>query len=96
MGAAVVRREHLDVLGVAPTIRPEELDLEIRKLHSTVGVREIVILSPSTHLIAVAPGPAVAVRPAAVGFLEEHLILAPKVLFEDYAINVRALFDQAL
>jgi hypothetical protein len=96
VAAAVVRREHLDVLGVAPAVRPEEVDLEIGKLHASVGVRETVILSPSAHLIAVAPGPAVAVCPATVGFLEEHLILAPKVLFEDYALNVRALFDQAL
>jgi hypothetical protein len=96
MGAAVVRREHLDVLGVAPAVRPEELDLQIGELNSPVGMREIVILSPSTHLITVAPGSAIAIRPAPVGFLEEQLIFAPKVLFEDHALDVRALFDQAL
>lgn len=96
MGAAVVRREHLDVLGVAPAVRPEELDLQIGELNSPVGMREIVILSPSTHLITVAPGSAITIRPAPVGFLEEQLIFAPKVLFENYALDVRALFDQAL
>jgi hypothetical protein len=96
MGAAVVRREDLDVLDVAPAVRPEELDLEIRKLDSSIGVREIVILSPSAHVVAVAPGPAVAVGPASVRLLEEHLILPPKVLLEDHALDVSALFDQAL
>jgi hypothetical protein len=96
MGAAVVRREDLDVLDVAPAVRPEELDLEIRKLDSSIGVREIVILSPSAHVVAVAPGSAVAVGPASVRLLEEHLILPPKVLLEDHALDVSALFDQAL
>jgi hypothetical protein len=96
MGAAVVRREDLDVLGVAPAVRPEELDLQIGKLHSSVGVWEVVILGPSAHLVAVAPRPTVAFRPAAVGFLKEQLIIAPKVLFEDHTLDMRALFDQAL
>ena len=96
MGAAVVRREDLDVLDVAPAVRPEELDLEVGKLDTSVGVREVVILGPSANVIAISSRPAVAVRPAAVRLLEERLIFAPKVLLEDHALDVRALFDQAL
>ena len=56
----------------------------------------MVILCPSAHLLAVLRGPPIAVGAAAVGFLEEHLILAPKVLLEDYALDVRRLFNQPL
>ena len=93
MRASVVERCDLDVLDVPPAVRPEELDLEIGKLDASVGVREIVVLGPSAHVVSVAPGPAVAVGPAAVGFLKEDLILAPKVLLEDHALDMRALFD---
>jgi hypothetical protein len=96
VGTPIVRREHLDVLGVAAAVRPEELDLKVGKLDTSVGVRQIVVLGPSAHVIPIAAGPAVAVRPAAVGLLEEHLIFTAKVLLEAHALDMRALFDQAL
>jgi hypothetical protein len=93
MSAAVVRRDDLDVLGIAPAVWPEKVDLEIGKLNSPVGMWEIVILRPPAHVVAVPPRPSVAVSSASVRLLEEHLVLTPKVLLEDYAFDVRALFD---
>jgi hypothetical protein len=91
-----VRRKHLDVLDVAAAVRPERLDLQVGKLDPSVGEREMVVLGPSVHLIAVSRGPPVAVGTATVRFLEEHLILAPKVLLENHALDVRTLLNDAL
>ena len=89
MVPTILSYDHLDVLDVAPAVRPKGLDLEVGKLNASVGERKMVLLGPSAHLFAVLRGPSIAVRPAAVGFLEEHLIFAPKVLLEDYALDVR-------
>jgi hypothetical protein len=93
MGATVVRREDLDVFGVAAAVRPEEFDLKIGKLDSSIGVWEIVILRPPAHVVAIAPWPAIAVGSASIRLLEEHLVLTSKVLLEDHALDMRALFD---
>ena len=96
VGAAVVRREHLDVLDLAPAVRPEVLDLEVRKLDASVGVGELVILRPSANLVAVASGPAVAVGPAAVRLLEEQLVLALRSCSSITRSMCAPLLDQPL
>jgi hypothetical protein len=65
-------------------------------LDSPVGKWQIVILRPPAHVVAVAPGPAIAVGSSSVGLLEEHLVLTPKVLLEHHALDMRALLHQPL
>jgi hypothetical protein len=91
MSAAVMRRDDLDVLGITPAVGPEKFHLEIGKLDSAVGLWQIVILRPPAHVVAVAPRPAIAVGSSSVGLLQKHLVLAPEVLLEDHALDMRAL-----
>jgi hypothetical protein len=73
------------------------LDAVVGKVHLVVEVRQIVLARPVTDLILVAPRSAVAIRPGAVVVLQELLVLALQVLFEDDApdLEVRVLVSKS-
>ena len=83
-----MRRDHLDVLNGRAPVATVVLDTGIRELNVPVLIRQLVLLSPASHSI----GPLLrrltrlAARP--VLCLEEPLILALQILFEDYAARV--------
>ena len=89
VSAAVVRREQLDVL-VAFAPIDLVLDAVVGKVHLAVEVRQVVFARPVADLLLVAVRSAVAVGAVAVVLLQELLVLALQVLFEDDASDVEA------
>jgi hypothetical protein len=96
VGAAIVRREQFDVLVKLPAIHLV-LDSVVGKVNLVIEVRQIVLARPFTDVVLVAARPAVAVRSVAVVVLQELLVLALQVLFEDDAadLKVRVLVSKA-
>ena len=84
VSAAVVRCEELDVLVKFPAV---DLVLEsvVGKMHLVVEVRQIVVARPVADFVLVTAGSAVTVGAVAVVVLQELLVLALEVLFEDDA-----------
>lgn len=87
VSAAIVLGEQLDVLVVLASVHLV-LDAVVREVDLAIEVREIVFARPVANLALVAVRTAVAIRPAAVVFLEELLILALQVMVEDDAPNL--------
>jgi hypothetical protein len=88
-------RQDLNVLDLAPAVGREIFDLKVRELDATIDIREVVLLCPGAHCVGVSSGPAVAVTTTPVRLLEEDLIIALEIVFEDDTLNMRALFGQA-
>jgi hypothetical protein len=96
VSAAIVWREQLDVLMEFPAI-DLALDAVVREVHMVIEVPEIVFACPLTDLVLITARPAVAVGSSAVGLLQELLVLALQILFEDDApdLEVRVLVSKA-
>jgi hypothetical protein len=94
--AAVVRGEEFNVLVKFPAINLV-LDSVVGKMHVVVEVRQVVIACPAVDLVLITTGPAVAVGAVAIVLLQEFLVLALEVLFEDDApdLKVRVLVSKA-
>src|SRR5262245_28335103 len=90
VSAAVVRREQLDVLVKVPAVSLI-FDSVIREMHLAVEERQVVVARPVADLTLVAAGSAVAVGAVAVVVLQELLVLALEVLFEDDAPDVEGI-----
>ena len=90
VSAPVVRREELDILVEFPAI-DLVLDAIIRKVHLAVEVRQVVFSRPIADLVLVTVGSAVAVSAIPVVLLQELLVLALQVLFEDNAADLEAV-----
>jgi hypothetical protein len=90
-----MRRQDLDVLDVASAVGREIFDLKVRELDATIDIREVVLLCPGAHFVGISSGPAVAVAATPVRLLEENLILALEVVFEDNTLDMRAFLGQA-
>ena len=87
MGAAVVRRQHLDVVvSLAPVHLV--LDAEVWEVDLVVDVRQLVLPCPALDLAGGPVRSTVAVRAVPVVRLEELLVLPLQVLFEDDAADV--------
>jgi len=87
MGTTVVLREQLDILVVLAPI-DLVLDAVVREVDLAIEVRQVVVARPLANLVLVAVGAAIAVGASAVVFLEELLVLALQVLFEDDTLNL--------
>jgi hypothetical protein len=87
MGAAVVLCEQLNVLMVLAPLQVV-LDAVVREVDLAVEVREVVLACPLADLVLVPVRAAVAVRPSAVVFLQESLVLALQVMVEDDTSNL--------
>lgn len=90
MGAPVVLCEQLDVLVVFAPVHLV-LDAVVREVNLAVEVRQVVFARPVANLALIAVGTTVAVCPAAVVFLQELLIFALQILFEDDAPNFESV-----
>jgi hypothetical protein len=64
------------------------LNAVVRQVDLSIEVRQVVLARPLTNLVLVTVWAAVAVRPAAVAFLQELLIFALEIPFEDDAPNL--------
>jgi hypothetical protein len=84
VSAAVVRREQFDVLVKLPAIHLV-LDSVVGKVNLVIEVRQIVLARPVAELVPVAGWTAIGVGAIAVGLLQEFLVLAFQILFEDDA-----------
>jgi hypothetical protein len=82
-----MRREQFHVLMKLPAIHLV-LDPVVWEMHAVVEVRQIVLACPVTDFVIVAARPAVAVRSVTVVVLQELLILALQVVFENDASNL--------
>jgi hypothetical protein len=87
--------EKLDVFVKFPPI-DLVLDSVVGEVNLIVEVRQIVLACPVTHLVLVAAWSPVAVRSIAVVVLQERLVLALQVLFEDDApdLEVKVLVSK--
>ena len=94
--AAIVRRQDLDVLDIAPPVGPQILDLEVWELDAPIGKRQVLLVGPAPDLVAISAGPSIAVPTTPIRLLEEDLIVALEVLFEHDAVDVRAFLHQPL
>ena len=90
MGAAIVRRDDLDVLALPAAVRLLILDSDIREVDLVVEVRQVMFVCPLANLIRRAIGVAVVVVAVAVVLVKPALILALELVVEDDAIDVRA------
>src|SRR5690606_23430047 len=90
MGAAVVLGEQLDVLVLLAAV-DLVLDAEVGKVDLVVEVRQLVLTRPCTNLVVVSIRTAVAVSSSAVVLLQELLVLALQVLFEDDATDLEPI-----
>ncbi len=87
MGAAVVLREQLDVLVLLTPVH-FVLDAVVGEVDLLIEVRQVMFARPLANLVLVAVGAAIAVGTSAVVLLEELLVLALQVLFEDDTPNL--------
>lgn len=87
VATAVVLRQQFDVLVMVATI-DVVLDPEVGEMDAVVEVRQIVSRRPSTDVGLVSVRSSVAVGPPAIAVLQERLIFALQVLFEDDAVNL--------
>jgi hypothetical protein len=90
VSAAVVRREQLHVLVEFPPVH-FVLDAVVGEVDVLVKVRQIVLAGPVADLVLVAAWSAVAIRVVAIVVLQELLVLALQVLFEDDALDLEAV-----
>src|SRR5262245_442034 len=95
MAAAVMLGQDFHVFVAVPTVEGV-LDAEIREAHSLVEVRQVVLTCPRLDLSCVTIGSSVAVGAAPVVLLQEGLILALQVLFQDDAADVCSFLSQAI
>lgn len=72
------------------------LNAVVREMHLIIEVRQLVLARPLANLVPVAAWSAVAVRPVAVVVLQELLVFALQVLFEDDTsdLEVRVLVSK--
>src|SRR2546426_3611777 len=80
-----------DIHGEVPALTLElVLDAHVWKMHLVVEVGQIVLARPLLDLAVVAVGPPITVRAIFVPLLQEPLVLALQLTFEDHATDVRA------
>jgi hypothetical protein len=83
MGAAVMRRDDLEVFDLSAPISVLVLDADIRKLDVLVFVRQPVRQRPFPDFVGRAIGPAIAVPLLSIALLEEALVFALQLEVED-------------
>ena len=93
MGAAVMRRDDLQVVDLATAVPVLILDADIWELDVLIFVRQPVRQRPLPHLVGRAIGPAVAITFLAIPLLKEALILALQLVVEDHATDLAAAFS---
>jgi hypothetical protein len=95
VGAAVMLGHDLDILMM---VTPVEfvLDAEVGEVDAVIEVRQVVLARPAFDLVVIAIGSSIAVRPAAVPFLEPLLVLALELVVEYDAPNCCALVAEPL
>ena len=91
----VVLRQDLDILVLVAAV-DLVLNAKVGELHGTVDARQLVLAGPGFDLPAVAVRAAVAVGPVAVALLQESLVLALEVAFEDDTPDVGAALAEPL
>ena len=93
MGAAVMRRDDLEVFDFSSTISVVVLDAYVRKLNVLILVRQPVCLGPLPNLVGRPVGSPVTISPMTIPLLEEALILALELVVEDHAPDVATAFS---
>ena len=94
MGAAVVRRDDLNVLAPPTAVRVLVLDADVRKVHLVVEVRQVVFVGPLANLIGRPIGVAVVVVVVLVAFVQPLLVLALELVVEGDPLDVGATLQQ--
>jgi hypothetical protein len=91
-----MRRQDLYVENAIPPVNLV-LNPYVRELHVSLFVtRQVVLLRPRQHLVDFAIRTAVAVFLVSISFLQELLMLPLQLIVQGDAVNMRALFAQAL
>ena len=94
VGAAIVRRDDLDVLAIPAAIRLLVLDADVREMHLVIEVRQVVFVRPLANLIRGSIGVAVVVVAVLVAFVQPPLVLALELVVQDDAIDAGAALQQ--
>jgi hypothetical protein len=89
MGAAIVRRDDLDVLALPAAIWLLVLDANVGEVDLVIEVRQVVLVGPIANLIRRAIGMAVVVVVVLVPLVEPPLVLALQLVVEEDALDVR-------
>ena len=93
MGASIVRRHHLDVDRTVASI-DVVFNAHIRELDVPLVVAWKLVLPRPFLNLERAVRSAIAVVTISVSFLQELLVLALQIVFEDDAVDVRALITE--
>jgi hypothetical protein len=78
-----MRCRHLDVFDFAAAIALLVLDADVGEFHVSVPVRQVTFPSPLLDFLGLPLGPTRSVTAATIGRLQEALVLALELLFED-------------
>ncbi len=85
-----MRRGHLDVFNGVAAIALLVLDADVGKLDVSVPVWQLSFASPVLDLLRLSVWPTRGIVAAAIGRLQEALVLALQFLFKDYAADLSA------
>lgn len=96
VSAAVVCGDDLDVLMAREAIPVLVLDAGVGEANVPVVVRQIVFARPTADLFRLPIWSTIAVRPTAIAFLEEALVVALQFVVEDDATEAPTLVSQAV
>jgi hypothetical protein len=96
VSAAIVSRDHFEVLVSRAAIAVLVLDARVRETHVTVLVRQVALPSPLSDLMKVSVRPSIAILPALVALVQEPLVVALELVVEDHSIHSAALLAQPL
>lgn len=96
MGAAIVRRDDLDVLALPPAIWLLVLNADVGEMDLVIEVRQVVFVCPFANLIRRAIRVAVVVVVVFIALMEPALVLALQLMVEDDAFDVRAAVQETV
>src|SRR5688572_22893952 len=87
VGAAIVRRDDLDVVSAPPAVRLLILDARVREMHLVIEVRQVVFTCPFANLVRRAIGPSIAVIVVLVALVQPTLIVALEFVVQHDTID---------
>jgi hypothetical protein len=96
MGAAIVRRDDLDVLALPTSVRLLVLDADVGEVDLVIEVRQVVLVRPFANLIRRSIRMAVVVVMVLVALVEPTLVLALQLVVEDDALDVRTAVQETV
>jgi hypothetical protein len=96
VGAAIVGGDDLEILMPRAAVSVLVLNPRIREPDAPVVIGKFMLPRPAGNLFGLTVRSPIAVLPAAIGLVEEPLVVPLELVIQDDAIDSRALFAEAL